>query len=95
MTGTKKLVIIAPIAFCLMMLFDWTGLTGRHFPSSWIEALIQICINIVWTTIIMVVSYFVMVRPLQQSPSEKDTHDLAQGAAQQQTDGEPRSKPKP
>jgi hypothetical protein len=65
--GTKKLVLFAPKGFCLFMLIDWTGLTGRHFPSSWIEALLQVCINIMWTTISMVVCYFVMVRPLQRA----------------------------
>jgi hypothetical protein len=95
MTGQKKLVFFAPIAFCLMMLIDWTGLTGRHFPSSWIEALIQACINIVWTTIVIVVCYFVMVRPLRRPPSEKDTHHRAQGTARHQTDERPHSNPKP
>ena len=76
--ATKKLVYIGLLGFCGLELLDWTGATGRGFPSSWSEALIQVCINVLWTAFFTFVSYFVMIRSRRRSSAE-DGHGLSQG----------------
>jgi hypothetical protein len=66
-TGEKrKLILIAIIGFCALLLLDWSGVTGRRFPASWSEALIHVGINIGWTALFTVVSYFALIRPRQR-----------------------------
>jgi hypothetical protein len=74
----KRLAFIAITGFCALSLLDWTGVTGRSFPRSWSEALIQICINIGWTILFTVASYFLLVRPFPRKLST----DNSQGSAQ-------------
>ena len=80
-TVRKKLILIAVLAFCAMMLLDWVGVTGRRFPSNWNEALVQISINIGWTVFFTAVAYFVMMRPrrrrssaAENQPSDSDSN---------------------
>ena len=68
----SKLGCIAVLGFCALMLLDWTGVTGRGFPSNWGEALIQVCVNIAWTIFFTVLSYFVMLRNPRQTTTTED-----------------------
>ncbi|HEV2416453.1 MAG TPA: hypothetical protein VGX94_01480 [Terriglobia bacterium] len=74
----KKLIFIVVLGFCSLSLIDWTGITGRGFPSNWSEALIQVCINIGWTLFFTVVFWFVMIRPFWQSSSAKGANSQTQ-----------------
>lgn len=78
---TKKLVLVGFFGFCGLELLDWTGVTGRRFPSSWSEALIQICVNVLWTAFFTAISYLFMIRRRAQS-SICDGHDLAEGSVE-------------
>ena len=80
---TKRLITAALVGFCALMILDWTGLTGRHFPANWAEALIQICVNIAWTVMLTVAFYFINIRPAP--PASRD--EKKQGPMQvQQSD---------
>ncbi len=93
-TLRKKLIFIALLGFCLLLLLDWTGVTGRGFPSNWSEALIQVCVNVGWTVFFTTVSYFVMIRPLRRPSSGGDDHRPAHGLDRQQGSSDPRPNPK-
>ena len=54
----KRLILVAPVGFCLMLLLDWTGITDGGFPSEWEEALVQVGANILWTVFFTVTFYF-------------------------------------
>jgi hypothetical protein len=73
----RKLIVIATVGFCLLLLLDWTGLTGRGFPTNWSEALIQVCVNIAWTFLFTVASYFVLIRPLRRHKGDDHPSVLA------------------
>ncbi len=73
-TQKRKLILIAIIGFCALMLLDWSGMTGRGFPVNGAEALLQICINIGWTALFTVVNYFALIRPLRRSNSAVAEH---------------------
>ncbi len=75
----KRFIFSAPVIFCVFIALDWTGLSGRRFPSSWAEALIQICVNIVWTVILTATFYFIRIRGLKRVPPEQNERDSAQG----------------
>jgi len=54
----KRLMLVAPLCLCLLLLLDWTGITDGGFPSTWAEALVQVGINTVATTFFSVTFYF-------------------------------------
>jgi len=54
----KRIILAAPVGFCLFLLLDWTGITDGGFPSDWAEALVQVVANILWTVIFTVSFYF-------------------------------------
>jgi hypothetical protein len=56
---TKRLLFIAPVGFCLLLLLDWTGLTDGGFPSTWEEAIVQVGANILWTVFFTVTFFFI------------------------------------
>ena len=70
----RKLILIAVIGFCVLLLLDWSGLTGRGFPTNWIEALMQVCINVGWTALFTVVSYFALIRPRRRKSPPESRH---------------------
>lgn len=73
-TQKRKLILIAIIGFCVLLLLDWIGVTGRGFPTNWIEALMQVCINIGWTALFTVVSYFALIRPRKRKSPPENRH---------------------
>jgi hypothetical protein len=89
----RKLIVIATVGFCLLLLLDWTGLTGRGFPTNWSEALIQVCVNIGWTFLFTVASYFVLIRPLRRPKG--DDHPSVRMPDRHQRHGDSRAEPKP
>jgi hypothetical protein len=89
----RKLIVIATVGFCLLLLLDWTGLTGRGFPTNWGEALIQVCVNIGWTFLFTVASYFVLIRPLRRPKG--DDHPSVRLPDRYQRHGDSRAEPKP
>ncbi len=86
----KKLVTIAVGGFCLLMLVDWTGLTRWGFPSSWPQAVLEVCVNILWTVLFTVVSYFVMIRPRGGPSREEGGRGPEQASAQESSKSDPR-----
>lgn len=88
----RKLIFSAVIAFCLLFPLDWTGVTGRGFPTSWAEASIELCVNVGWTILFTVVSYFVLIRPRRRPTDQADSS--TQVPDRQQRDGESRANPK-
>jgi hypothetical protein len=81
---TGKLIVIMPLCFCLLMLLDWTGLYGRHFPRNMTEALLQVCVNLGWTAFFSAIGYFVF-----RGPSAADDPDPKHGSNRQQAEGDP------
>jgi len=71
----KKLLYTAPIAFGLLLVLDWTGLTDGGFPSSWGQALAQVCANIGWTVFLTAISYLLMIYPLKRQHPDEDDRD--------------------
>ena len=72
---TKRLIFKAPVVFCILMALDWTRLTGNGFPSSSAQASLQICGNLVWTIILTITAYFIIVRRVKRAPPAEKPHD--------------------
>jgi len=79
-TQKRKFVLSLVIGFCFLFLIDWSGITGRRFPRSWSEFVIQVCINIGWVSLFAVVSYFALIR--RPKRSENDNGPSAQASGQ-------------
>jgi hypothetical protein len=58
----KKLILGAVGGFCLCEMIDWTGITGKRFPRSGVEALAQALVNILWVALFMGTSLFMTTR---------------------------------
>jgi len=54
----RKIILAAPVGFCLMMLIDWTGVTGEGFPSTLEQALYQVVANTAWTVFFTVTFFY-------------------------------------
>jgi hypothetical protein len=67
----RKIILSTPVSFCLLLLLDWIGVTGRGFPSTWGEALIQVSANIIWTVFLTAISYFALSKYLDATTTEK------------------------
>ena len=67
----RKIILTSPMSFCLLLLLDWTGVTGRGFPSTWGEALFQVCANVIWTVFLTGISYFALNKYLENSSHGK------------------------
>jgi len=75
----KRLVLGAPGLFCLLVALDWTGLTGRGFPSDWAQALIEVCFNIGFTVLVTAVSFSLIMYYLNRPPRGRSARGPAQG----------------
>jgi hypothetical protein len=56
----RKIIRTSPVTFCLLLLLDWTRVTGKGFPSTWSEAFIQVCANVIWTVFFTAISYYAL-----------------------------------
>lgn len=71
----KRLLIAAPLCFCLILLLDWLGITDGGFPATWAEALIQVGANILQTLFLMTIAYFGVRYVFRRFALKNNTHN--------------------
>jgi hypothetical protein len=76
---TRRLIFAAPGLFCLLVALDWTGLTGRGFPSNWAQALIGVCVNVGWTVFVTAVSLSLIMYYLKRPPRDRSARGPVEG----------------
>jgi len=58
---TKKRIILgAPLIFCLFMLFDWLRIAHARLTSNWDVVLLEVGVNIIWTLFFTATSLFLL-----------------------------------
>ena len=75
----RRLIFAAPGLFCLFVALDWTGLTGRGFPSNWAQALIGVCVNVGWTVFVTAVSLSLIMYYLKRPPRDRSARGPVEG----------------
>lgn len=76
----RRRFVLATIAgFVTMFVLDWTGVTGMGFPKSWVDALIELFDNLIWTALFAVVNYFLIAR-LARRASGRDSGNSGSGS---------------
>jgi hypothetical protein len=56
----KRIILIAPLAFCTFMLIDWVKISHRGDVYDWGVALVSAGVNIIWTVLFTAISLFLL-----------------------------------
>jgi membrane protein implicated in regulation of membrane protease activity len=68
----KRIILCAPVIFCLFMLFDWMRTTRAGFLYNWDVALLGVGVNIIWTVFLIGISLFFAKKSLRNRSKPTD-----------------------